>query len=100
MICRCAAHILCVAITLILTWASQPRAETNISPPADFPELPRPPAIEGLLGFPQVYAEGRNTYLALVTQEAEQHGLPAAVADAVAFTARAFLTQTNSYPEL
>jgi hypothetical protein len=90
MICRCAAHILCVAITLILTWASQPRAETNISPPADFPELPRPPAIEGLLGFPQVYAEGRNTYLALVTQEAEQHGLPAAVADAVAFTASGY----------
>jgi transglycosylase-like protein with SLT domain len=91
MICCCAAHILCVAITLILTsWTSQTRAEPGISPPADFPELPRPPVIEGLLGFPQVYAEGRNTYLALVTQEAEQHGLPAAVADAVAFTASGY----------
>lgn len=49
-----------------------------------FPVLPPPPAVEGLIGLPQTYTKGRSTYLALITREAEQRGLPAAIADAVA----------------
>jgi hypothetical protein len=85
----CAAHVarvLCVAATLtVVPSGSQTKAETKVIAEADFPDLPLPPAIEGLIGFPQVYSEGRNTYLGLITREAEQHGLPAAVADAVAY---------------
>ena len=85
----CAAHIAHVLwLSATLTFApfvSQTKAETKVIAGADFPDLPLPPATEGLIGFPQVYSEGRNTYLALVTREAEQHGLPAVVADAVAY---------------
>src|SRR5215203_5859867 len=49
-----------------------------------FPVLPLPPAIEGLIGMPQTYTEARSTYLALITTEAVQRGLPPALADAVA----------------
>ena len=82
----CAAHVLCAVATLTLSpLGSQTKAETNVIAGADFPDLPIPPAIESLIGFPQVYSKGRNTYLALVTREAEQHDLPPAVADAVAY---------------
>ena len=82
----CAAHVLCAVATLTLSpLGSQTKAETNVIAGADFPDLPLPPAIESLTGFPQVYSKGRNTYLALVTREAEQYGLPPAVADAVAY---------------
>src|SRR4051812_5893702 len=49
-----------------------------------FPALPLPPPIEGLIGIPQTYTTARSSYLALITSEAEQRGLPAALADAVA----------------
>jgi hypothetical protein len=45
--------------------------------------LPPPPAINTLIGFPPQNA-GRATYLPLVTREAEKAGLPPAIADAVA----------------
>ncbi len=45
--------------------------------------LPPPPAINALIGFPAQNA-GRATYLPLVTREAEKAGLPSAIADAVA----------------
>src|SRR3954468_1988424 len=50
----------------------------------DFPILPLPPPVEGLIGLPKVYSGGRSTHLALITREAQQQGLPPAVADAVA----------------
>jgi hypothetical protein len=49
-----------------------------------FPVLPLPPAIEGLIGMPQTYTAARSAYLALITSEAEQQGLPPALADAIA----------------
>ena len=52
--------------------------------PADFPTLPLPPRIDGLIGLPQTFTGGRREYLDLVTRAAEQAGLPPAVADAVA----------------
>ena len=48
-----------------------------------FPALP-PPALEELIGLPQTYTAARSSYLALITSEAEQRGLPSALADAVA----------------
>jgi hypothetical protein len=50
----------------------------------DFPDLPLPPAIDGLVGMPTMYSRGRSTYLDIITQEAILQGLPPAVADAVA----------------
>src|SRR3954471_18554987 len=49
-----------------------------------FPALPLPPALEELIGLPQTYTAARSSYLALITSEAEQRGLPSALADAVA----------------
>src|SRR3954465_4600573 len=48
------------------------------------PALPLPPALEELIGLPQTYTAARSSYLALITSEAEQRGLPSALADAVA----------------
>ena len=49
-----------------------------------FPALPLPRDVEGLIGMPQTYTAARSRYLGLITSEAEQRGLPAALADAVA----------------
>ena len=49
-----------------------------------FPALPLPPALQELIGLPQTYTAARSSYLALITSEAEQRGLPSALADAVA----------------
>ena len=53
-------------------------------PRLDFPTLPLPPPVEGLLGMPKPHPIGRLTHVGLVRQEAQQRGLPAEVADAVA----------------
>src|SRR5215207_8009614 len=53
-------------------------------PRLDFPALPLPPPVEGLLGMPKPHPIGRLTHVRLVRQEAQQRGLPAEVADAVA----------------
>jgi soluble lytic murein transglycosylase-like protein len=79
-----AAHLLWAAATLILfPLAALAEGEPEAPPVADFPALPLPPAIEGLIGFPQTYTKARSTYLPLITREAEQRGLPPAIADAV-----------------
>src|SRR3954453_12586146 len=56
----------------------------------DFPSLPLPPPVEGLLGMPKPHPIGRLTHLRLVRQEAQQRGLPAEVADAVGQGASAY----------
>jgi Transglycosylase SLT domain len=43
-----------------------------------------PPVIEGLIGMPPTHTPGRRAYLDTIRREAEQAGLPADVADAVA----------------
>jgi hypothetical protein len=52
-------------------------------PSADFPDIPLPPVIEGLIGMPQAHIPGRKTHLETIRREAEQVGLPPDVADAV-----------------
>src|SRR5215207_3039540 len=81
---RSAVHGLCAAVALAL-WpvTATAQAEPDSSGAQAFPTLPLPPAIEGLIGIPQTYTPPRSTYLALITREAEQRGLPAALADAV-----------------
>jgi hypothetical protein len=59
-------------------------ALANPPAPPSFPDLPPPPAIEGLIGMPQAYVRGRRVHLALVRREAKRQGLPPDVADAVA----------------
>ena len=54
------------------------------APSVDFPDIPLPPVIEGLIGMPQAYTPGRKAHLATIRREAEQVGLPPDVADAVA----------------
>jgi hypothetical protein len=54
------------------------------APDADFPPIPLPPLIEGLIGMPQAYTPGRQAHLETIRREAEQAGLPPEVADAVA----------------
>lgn len=76
------AHVLCAAAVLALP-VTPVRADPEPAGAQGFPVLPLPPVIEGLIGFPQTYTKGRGTYLALITSEAERHGLPAAMADAV-----------------
>jgi hypothetical protein len=49
----------------------------------DFPALPLPPAVEGLIGLPQTYAGNRRLHLDLIRRTAEEAGLPPDVADAV-----------------
>lgn len=53
------------------------------APLADFPDIPLPPVIEGLIGMPQAYTPGRKAHLETIRREAEQVGLPPDVADAV-----------------
>ena len=78
------AHILCAVATLS---AAPTLVQAEEQPPApsvaDFPALPLPPPIDGLIGLPQTYTKARSSYLALITREAEQKGLPPALADAV-----------------
>ena len=45
--------------------------------------LPKPPAVEGLVGLKAVPQKGRSRYLPLVTREAGRWGVPTAIADAV-----------------
>jgi hypothetical protein len=61
-------------------WAVPLRQE----PAAEFPSLPPPPEVTGLYGMPPRQPVGRDTFLDLLTREAERVGLPAALADAVA----------------
>ena len=78
-------HGLCVAAALMLLPANTTaQAEPGDAGSQVFPALPLPPAIEGLIGMPQTYTAARSTYLALITSEAEQQGLPPALADATA----------------
>jgi hypothetical protein len=52
--------------------------------------LPKPPAVETLIGLKAVPATGRSHYLAVVAREAERRGLPTAVADAVVMIESAY----------
>ena len=82
---RSAVHGVCAAAVLALSpITATAQAEPDRSGAQAFPALPLPPAIEGLIGIPQTYTTARSSYLALITSEAEQRGLPAALADAVA----------------
>src|SRR3954447_18094131 len=78
------AHILCTVATLS---AAPTLAQAEEPPPtpsaAEILALPLPPPIEGLIGLPQTYTKARSAYLDLITREAEQKGLPPALADAV-----------------
>jgi hypothetical protein len=62
-------------------FASSASADT---PDTDFPLIPLPPLIQNLVGMPQAYTPGRRAHLDTIRREAEQAGLPAEVADAVA----------------
>jgi hypothetical protein len=53
-------------------------------PAADFPPIPLPPVIQGLIGMPQTYTRGRRAHLDTIRREAEQTDLPPEIADAVA----------------
>jgi hypothetical protein len=80
---RLLAALCAAAIAMPLAGAvAQERGVAEAS--GDFPVLPLPPPVEGLIGLPKVYSGGRSTHLALITREARQQGLPPAVADAVA----------------
>ena len=82
---RSAVHGVCAAAALALSpGIATAQAEPHRSEAQAFPALPLPPAIEELVGMPQTYTPARSSYLALITSEAEQRGLPAALADAVA----------------
>src|SRR5215204_7721787 len=82
---RSAVHGLCAAVALALSpTTATAQAEPDRAGAQAFPALPLPPAIEELVGMPQTYTAARSSYLALITSEAEQRGLPAALADAVA----------------
>jgi Transglycosylase SLT domain len=63
-------------------WAHRPEARAD-GAAAQLLNLPLPPAISELIGFPSV-PEGRANYLHLIAREAEKNGLPPALADAVA----------------
>jgi len=75
-----------LSLGLAAAWAQEDAGPTA----ADFPALPLPPAVEGLVAFPQPYAKGRAAHLALITRQAVQEGLPPAVADAVAHVESAY----------
>src|SRR5436853_3121303 len=80
-----AMHGACAAAALALSpVTATAQAEPDRAGAQAFPVLPLPPAIEELVGMPQTYTPARSSYLALITSEAEQCGLPAALADAVA----------------
>ncbi len=69
-----------VACAFVL-FASSALADT---PDVDFPLIPLPPVIDGLIGMPEAYTPGRRAHLGTIRREAEQAGLPAEIADAVA----------------
>ena len=82
---RSAVHGVCAAAALALSpVTTTTQAEPDRAGAQAFPALPLPPAIEELVGMPQTYTAARSSYLALITSEAEQRGLPAALADAIA----------------
>jgi hypothetical protein len=81
------AQAACATALLLSLGIASGRAE-EAAP--DFPVLPPPPPVEGLVAFPQPYAKGRAVHLRLITREAEQQGLPPAVADAVAHVESAY----------
>ena len=82
---RSAVNNLCAAAALALApVTAMTQAEPERSGAQAFPDLPLPPDVEAPTGLPQTYIPPRSTYLALVTSEAEKHGLPSALADAVA----------------
>jgi len=85
------AHGACAMAIFLSLGLAAARAQEGAGPPAaDFPVLPLPPAVEGLVAFPQPYAKGRAAHLALITRQAVQEGLPPAVADAVAHVESAY----------
>ena len=81
------AQAACATAILLSLGVASARAE-EAAP--DFPVLPLPPPVEGLVAFPQPYAKGRAVHLPLITRQAEQQGLPPAVADAVAHVESAY----------
>jgi hypothetical protein len=76
-------------ICAIAACAATP-ADLRADPPADFPALPLPPSVEGLVAFPKPYSVGRAAHVLLVRREAEQRGLPPEIADAVASVESAY----------
>ena len=78
---RAAAKLLTFLFPLIIAGS----AFANDEPLPDFPQIELPPPIPALVGLPQRFPEGRARYLSLVTREAERLGLPADIADAVAY---------------
>jgi soluble lytic murein transglycosylase-like protein len=77
---RCLALITCLLAPI----------SVSAEPLADFPALPLPPPVEGLVGLPKPHPIGRLTHVRLVRQEAQQRGLPPEVADAVALVESAY----------
>src|SRR5215210_6677149 len=59
-------------------------AESGPLPPA-FPPLELPPPVDGLIGLTPFHKPGRAVHLSLIRREAERQGIPADVADAVAY---------------
>jgi hypothetical protein len=70
---RCLALVTCLLAPI----------SVGAEPQSDFPALPLPPLVEGLVGLPKPHPVGRLTHVRLVRQEAQQRGLPPEVADAV-----------------
>lgn len=68
--------------TILLALAS---ASASARADALFPSLPLPPAVEGLFGLSPGLPTGRSLYLSLIRSKAEKFGIPADLADAVAF---------------
>jgi hypothetical protein len=77
---RC--NVVAVLLTSALLAAPAGANESAGAGPA-FPELPLPPAIGGLIAMPQTYTKGRSALLDLIASEAEEHGVPAELVDAV-----------------
>ena len=65
-------------------------AGVRADPSSDFPALPLPPSVEGLVAFPKPHPVGRAAHVRLVRSEAEQRGLPPELADAVASVESAY----------
>src|SRR5829696_9221027 len=84
---RSAVRSACAAAALALSpVTAMAQAEPGRSEAQAFPALPLPPAIEGPIGIPRTDTPPRSTYLALITREAEQRGLPAVDVEAVLST--------------
>jgi hypothetical protein len=79
-----------MTILMSLGLAAARAQEAVVAPAAELPVLPLPPAVDGLVGFPQPYAKGRAAHLALITRQALQEALPPAIADAVAHVESAY----------